>query len=399
VPGHLCMHLDIFTLGVATIFASALTGLLLLLAWLQDRGTIALALWGISFVMGSVAGGLLFARGRIPDTLSIDLANALLAAAYGLMWNAARAFDARPISRWVALAGAFIWLSACHVEAFHSSVTARVVLASAINGTYSFLTAFELWEGRWERLISRWPAIIFLLAHALILFTRALFAYMAPPTQDDLMQWSWTGISTVDSLFFVITLSFTLAMMAKERIQVHFQRVARIDPLTGVLNRGAFFMEGRRLMGRPATSDLPTAALIFDLDNFKQINDRYGHHAGDLALIKFCNTVTLQIGTDPVFGRLGGEEFGCLLPSTSLRSAMQIAENVRKAFEGTTIDLGAESFSVTVSIGAAINSQGSTDLDILLRAADRVLYRAKTGGRNRTEWEDVPSLGVALSPN
>ena len=212
------MHLDILTLGIASIFASALTGLLLLLAWLQDRSTIALALWGISFTMGAAAGGLLFARGRIPDPLSIEAANALLAAAYGMMWNAARAFDARPLSKYLALAGAFIWLIACQSEAFYSSITARVTVASAIGGTYSFLTALELWQGRSERLISRWPAIVFLLVHVLVLFTRGVFALLlAPSTQAELLQSSWTGISSLDSLFFVITLSFTVAMMVKER--------------------------------------------------------------------------------------------------------------------------------------------------------------------------------------
>ena len=110
--------LDLPTLFVTAVFASAVAGLLLLLSWLQNRNVAALALWAAAFIIGSVGVALIAERGNIPDIWSIVIANAITSAAYGLMWGGARNFNGRPTSMAFMLAGAVIWLLACQIGAF-----------------------------------------------------------------------------------------------------------------------------------------------------------------------------------------------------------------------------------------------------------------------------------------
>src|SRR5215470_18610409 len=122
------MVLDLPTLFVIAVLASAISGLLLLLSWLQNRNVAALALWATAFMLGSAGVALIAARGDIPDVWSITIANAIIATAYGIMWGGARNFDGRPTPMLPVLAGAAIWLLACQVEAFYANQYARTAL-------------------------------------------------------------------------------------------------------------------------------------------------------------------------------------------------------------------------------------------------------------------------------
>ena len=129
----------------------------------------------------------------------------------------------------------------------------------------------------------------------------------------------------------------------------------------------------------------PTALIMFDLDRFKSINDRYGHLAGDEVLIKFCRLATSSLRPNDLFGRIGGEEFACLLQVTGQRDALCLAERVRAAFEAVHHTIGDHRLGATVSVGVAIADDLSLDLDTLLKRADQALGRAKRAGRNCVE--------------
>ena len=137
-----------------------------------------------------------------------------------------------------------------------------------------------------------------------------------------------------------------------------------------------------------------TAALVlFDIDRFKEVNDTAGHQAGDAVLKAFAELVTASLRPGDLFGRLGGEEFACLLPKTSMAQALQLAEHIRSAFAGlpfpyldgrVTVSVGlAMSGEMTNEIAGKIVSGSDSELQVLLAAADRALYRAKADGRNR----------------
>ena len=309
------MSLDIPTLFVIAVFVSAVAGFLLLLSWLQNRNVRGLAFWASSLIIGSIGVALIAARGDISDTWSIAIANAILATAYGMVWAGVRNFDGRATSAPLVLAGAVIWLVACHIEAFFASLHARTALMSAIVVSYSLLAAWELWRGRREGLMFRLPVILLLLVHAAFFVARIPFAGALPlPTDSGELRTGWWTFTIFEAVFFAFFMAYFLGAMARERVALGFKQASLIDPLTGVGNRRAFFERGEKLLHRSAFEGRPAVLLLFDLDRFKDINDTFGHHVGDRALKAFCTVATAALRPDDLFGRVGGE----IAVSTSL---------------------------------------------------------------------------------
>src|ERR1700760_2687376 len=178
------MSLDIPTLFVIAAFVCAMAGFLLLLSWLQNRSVRGLAFWASALIIGSIGVALIAARGDVSDIWSIAIANAILATAYGMVWAGVRNFDGRATSAPLVLAGAVIWLVACHIQAFFTSLQARAALMSAIVVSYSVLAAWELWRGRREGLMYRLPVILLLLVHAAFFIARIPFAGALPLPTD-----------------------------------------------------------------------------------------------------------------------------------------------------------------------------------------------------------------------
>jgi diguanylate cyclase (GGDEF)-like protein len=215
------------------------------------------------------------------------------------------------------------------------------------------------------------------------------------PTDSENIHASWWIFITFEAVFFSFCIPYLLGGMAKERTVLGYKHASLIDPLTGVGNRRAFFERGEKLLHRSAFDRRPTVLLLFDLDGFKHINDTFGHHVGDQILTAFCGVATAALRPDDLFGRLGGEEFSCLLPHASLDKGLAVAERIRSNFEATTLEVGANTLAATVSVGIAMSIDQKRDLAGMIRAADRALYRAKAKGRNRVEYaSDIPEAQI-----
>ena len=158
------------------------------------------------------------------------------------------------------------------------------------------------------------------------------------------------------------------------------KRLSETDPLTGIMNRRRFFEQADKRYAKQA--DQPLAILVLDLDEFKAINDRHGHNAGDLVLQEFASRCSDVVGQDGLFARFGGEEFVALLSDTSECTAAQTAEAIRAAISARGFDIPGDTIDVTVSGGLAYRSSGE-DLSQTISRADEALYAAKHAGRNR----------------
>jgi len=159
--------------------------------------------------------------------------------------------------------------------------------------------------------------------------------------------------------------------------------LANIDPLTKSLTRRQFMSIAESEFKRYTRYHRPLSILILDADRFKKINDTYGHHAGDLALRSLSLVAMEQKRAQDTFGRLGGEEFGLLMPETALDNALVVAERIRKTWEQSPVNLDGELIHSTMSIGLAEAVPEDQSLEDLFRRADRMLYKAKAGGRNK----------------
>lgn len=165
------------------------------------------------------------------------------------------------------------------------------------------------------------------------------------------------------------------------------QRLIEIDYLTGLLNRRGMMNGLEKEVARQARQGGSMGLLLLDLDHFKQVNDSYGHAAGDLAICATANVLRSMKRSYDYAGRWGGEEFMLLLPECHEDELIAIAERIREAIRNLHIETGTQTFTFTVSIGAHYPSSPQT-LDAMLHQADKALYAAKDAGRNcvRTSW-------------
>ncbi len=374
--------IDLPTLFAVTVFVSVIGGLLLIFAWMQNRNTPALAIWGTGYLMGATAAALLALHGFMPNSWSVCSANVLICGAYGMMWGGARSFEGRRIHIALMATGAVIWIVAFQFDRFAQSTTARIDLVSIVLASYALLAARELWYARDRELISRWPTLVLIVAHAGFLLARIPFAkVLTASVNSGQPQGPIVTVMAFQMLFANVCLPFLRVAMSKERGELEQRKAALTDALTGVANRRAFFERGAQLLEVAIADRRPAALLLFDLDRFKEVNDTAGHQAGDRVLKSFCDLVAGSIRPGDLFGRLGGEEFACLLVGASMAHALNTAEGLRREFAALSVP-GLEA-NATVSVGVAMARETGRSLSALLATADRALYRAKADGRNR----------------
>lgn len=385
------MNLDVNTLFLVTIYVEAILGLLLLFAWVQNTAIYAVAWWGFADLLRAASIALFGRYGSVPDVISIDLANAVLLTSFAFTWNGARQFDHRK-PNWILLfGGAVLWLVICHIPGIASSWDLRVLGGSGIITAYTWAAAYEFWRGRNESLVSRWPAIFMLFAHGSLYLLRAPVGAMLPWRTDDndMYHSVWMTVLSFEALLFTISIAFILLAMAKERTEHRYKTASLIDPLTGIANRRAFLEDGEAQLRRQLNDPRPTAVMLLDLDNFKTINDRFGHAMGDRVLQLFAEIGSSCMHRLDVFGRLGGEEFAIVLVNATRERALAVAEEIRSSFADATREVDGKPVGGTVSIGMVISYDAVLDLSALLAQADHALYRAKDNGRNRVEIASI----------
>jgi diguanylate cyclase (GGDEF)-like protein len=383
------MSLDVNTLFLVTIYVEAILGLLLLFAWVQNTAIYAVAWWGFADLLRAASVMLFGMYGSVSDLISIDLANAILFTAFAVTWTGARVFDHRK-PKWILMfGGAGLWLVLCRIPAIQGSWDLRLLFSSGIITAYTWATAYEFWRGRSEPLVSRWPAIFMFFAHGALYLLRTPFGAMLAPVNNQVFASVWITVLSFEALLFTIAIAFILLAMAKERTEHRHKTASLIDPLTGIANRRAFLQDAEAQLKRQMVEPRPMAVLLLDLDNFKGINDRFGHAIGDRVLQMFAEVGSGCMRRYDIFGRLGGEEFAALLVDTSRERALAVAEEIRSSFVEVTGVVEGKPVVATVSIGVVISYDAVLDLSALLAQADHALYRAKDNGRNRIEIASI----------
>ena len=378
------MQLHIPTLALVAVFVTVILGALLLFSWRRDQSTDALAWWGGGYLVGGLSFALLSARGEIPNVFSIEIANGLLLLGYSFLLAGTRAFSGRETPVTVFLIAPLIWLTAMQVPAIASDIDLRVVIISSLQFALIALMAYEFWRERAEPLLSRWPTIILLATHAVILIGRMIVVMVTPiMSHEDLFRSPVFAVMAFGTVLYTIAFAFLLLSMTKERTEMRHRIAALIDPLTGLPNRRAFMIDAEATIAARVSRSAPIAVLLADLDRFKAINDVYGHAIGDRVLTVFAASLHRCLGANDLAGRIGGEEFAILLPENGEAAALALAEHIRAVFADAAAEIGGHAVAATVSIGVAASRIGGHDLGGLLGRADSALYQAKEAGRNR----------------
>jgi diguanylate cyclase (GGDEF)-like protein len=383
------MSLDTPTLYLVATLVAAMLGAMLLYFGRQEKIP-ALNWWGIAYILGAVSVAIWsLASAILGDTLSLAF-NAVGFVACGMMWNAARVFHGRGPS-WTGLfLGAAAWIGVV-ASAAADAEALRMTTGAAIVALYAGLTARELWTERRKALQQRWPASVVPLLHGFVLMLPILLGDLLR-TEDGRFAQMWVTAFTVNLVLYAVGTVFIIFMLVSDRTVKAHKAAASADPLTGMFNRRGFAEATSRMIQREADAGRPVTVMIFDIDHFKSINDRFGHPAGDEVLKVFASVVTNSLRITDLCGRIGGEEFAAMVPCT-IAEAVHAADRIREAFEACGIVIDDGPVVTTVSIGVAGGPAG-TDLDILLASADTALYQAKRGGRNRVQVAEEEPLSL-----
>jgi diguanylate cyclase (GGDEF)-like protein len=386
------MHLDLLTLVAMGSFNAICAGTVLLVAWSQNRKTLTLALWGLAYIIDAAGIASLLLAAALNQPAWALFGSISLAFAPGLVWKAARTFDAKPAQLSFALLGAVVVGVAGTVPGMRFAAGSLNLVFSAV---YMLATATSLWLERNELLKARRPLIVLTALHAVVLLI-GLYSSLngslglgeLPPIM------SLFGFIHFESIVFNLGTAVFVLALVKERSEAASERNARIDSLTGIANRAAFMEAAGRVLELCRRESAPVSVIMCDLDRFKLINDTHGHAIGDAVIKKFCEISTDALWPNDVFGRIGGEEFAMVLPRASIEAAQARAERIRASFAEACYFIEDRQVNATVSCGLSVSVNAEETLSELLKNADLALYRAKTEGRNRVR-ADHPKPDVS----
>ena len=348
----------------------------------KDIGGIGEWAWGCLVI---VAGAfLLSARDAAPPFVSIVCANTLIIGGIFLMHISVRRFAGfqAGYQKWIlpllAVFALLVWLTV-----FDDSYRGRLVLVTLTNMTLFAASAHVIYRMKKRGFPEKFTAIVFT-ATALVSLARFLVAVTGHGTTDyrndnSLIQHVYLATFSIA----LISSSLGFMLMVTKRVQERLEYAASHDDLTGTYTRATFFELLAREIERSRRHSQCVSLLIMDIDDFKLVNDRYGHPAGDKVIKTFASVASAELRSHDVLCRYGGEEFAVLLPNTGLDEAGAVAERIRRVFSSVmTIDDMPPS---TVSVGVGSAHGGQADMAQLIESADQALYIAKKLGKNRVE--------------
>lgn len=363
----------------------------------ESKKSLTLSTWAIAKQCQAAAWFLLYFRGVVPELLAGPVANALLLA--GLAFDAGALWEAYGRTRWRNYLYPALSVAAGLLLAFHvldSGPGWRLAAGSLFVGFFflaGVLALMRAWRG--GSMLRRF-LVVAMAALTLVVVGRGLLTAAYP---DGL---SWISPNLMQLFGFggfylmMLTNAFGYLLLSREKLQSELERLETTDPLTDVPNRRGFYQALGPWMALARRPGQPTALILLSLDQFKRVNDSYGHAAGDAALKTMVETCKKQLRDSDLMGRLGGAEFAIQLPRTSLEDALMVAERMRRAIEAMPVKAERAVIKLTASMGVTtIRADDSTVS--LFKRADEALQAAKVRGENQVAQPPEPLSMEALS--
>lgn len=378
------MILDTRTIFLITFFNVLIMGVGIFAAARTYEGQVqrSMSAWARACLIVIAGWVLIGLRGAIPSFLSIIIASVFLHFGVAEYYHSLRLFDGQRISRRYTNA---LVITATALIAFflyiHEHLFLRIVISSLV---LMFLFALSGWKllrppktssFTMRRFVCLGFAIMFI-----VYMVRTVLILKSPPALPTML--ANTTLQTfvfggTSMGFLTITLGYLLMCTACFNDQLKY--LAATDPLTGLYNRRALTDLSQRELDRARRSGEPPAFLIIDVDDFKTVNDRYGHDAGDAALQAISSHLKSVLRSHDVVSRFGGDEFAALLPVTTETEAQKIAERLSAVVRNTPLLFNHQEIRLSISIGVAVSDLEQPYFNDLLHRADQSLYSGKKG--------------------
>lgn len=380
-------NLDIRTLSLTLVLFCWLYGLGLFLTSMGQQRPTATRLWAIAIICEGCGFLLLGLRAYIPEIASVLIANLLLVIAMVLTQRGIESFRQSPPIHWLfhALPLLLMLWGFYHFTFISPNVNARIELISLLLSLLAFSCVWSL-RNRGEETLSLARALTGLVFAGFggFMLLRTFWTLSESSIPDFMQAGALHAFAFLVYLLMISGKSFGFIWMQNQLITNALSALARTDGLTGVLNRRTLLEGLQQELDRTERYTHALTLVMLDIDHFKSINDRYGHVAGDHALVELAKHLRRSLRKQDLIGRFGGEEFVLVLPDTDSDKAFEVIERVRSELERLQIGPQNHPFSITASFGIAEFGRHGNSADQLLQQADSAMYTAKAQGRNRT---------------
>lgn len=385
------MLLDVRTLGILSAFMPFVLGIIMSIYWRERRTYEGFGRWVLANFVFGVGYIQISLRGILPDFFSIVLGNAATIYAEILIYEGIRLFYGRPaFSKWNSFVFVLYLVLHTYFTYLNPNINIRIAIIS--------LTLFILiWRSGLSlinspllelRRTTRTAGIVFLLT-ALLPLARSFHALLQNQPIDlfaDPMS-SWFALFGLVSIliwtFYFFLINSARLEMDLEAARVELTQLAMTDPLTGLYNRRHFFERAEIEFQRATRQEHSISFLLMDVDGFKNINDNYGHDAGDEVMLYLSSILPAEIRVFDLVARFGGDEFIIMLVHVHQEQAYEIAERIRERVSQSPMTFESRTFNVQLSVGVASFDPKDDNLKTILKRADIALYLAKQHGRNR----------------
>ncbi|WP_219405686.1 GGDEF domain-containing protein [Pseudomonas sp. Colony2] len=386
------MALDPITILVLTIALAGAAALYLAVEWRNVREP-SLLYWTAGFAIISVGSTLALLRASGLLLIGIWFANGLLITAHWLFLLGVARFTQVRLSRaWYLMFVA--WFAMLLLPEGQSWSRAMLLANSLLVALPTLRASFLLRPHGRSLSVGAVQLRYVLLAHGLFYLAKSLVA-IVPGTLIDLTAFRGEiiQVSLVEGAMAIMLIALSMTGTERYRREEQIARLAARDPLTALYNRRALEMRAPSLLNEVSQAR-PGALLLIDIDNFKLINDLYGHTAGDRLLVALSEMIRAQLPDDSLAARLGGDEFVILLNDTSNARIVALGSALREQFHQAASQAFATPEAVTLSIGASLFDTPPASLAALIEQGDAALYECKRGGRNRIRLVDRTAVGA-----
>ncbi len=386
------MALDPITILVLTIALAGAAALYLAVEWRNVREP-SLLYWTAGFAIISVGSTLALLRASGLLLIGIWFANGLLITAHWLFLLGVARFTQVRLSRaWYLMFVA--WFAMLLLPEGQSWSRAMLLANSLLVALPTLRASFLLRPHGRSLSVGAVQLRYVLLAHGLFYLAKSLVA-IVPGTLIDLTAFRGEiiQVSLVEGAMAIMLIALSMTGTERYRREEQIARLAARDPLTALYNRRALEMRAPSLLSEVSQAR-PGALLLIDIDNFKLINDLYGHTAGDRLLVALSEMIRAQLPDDSLAARLGGDEFVILLNDTSNARIVTLGCALCEQFHQAASQAFATPEAVTLSIGASLFDTPPASLAALIEQGDAALYESKRGGRNRIRLVDRTAVGA-----
>ena len=387
------MPLDPPTMLALSIALAAAAALSLAIEWRHVREP-SLLFWSAGFATITVGSTLALMRSSGFLLIGIWFANGLLVTAHWLfLLGVARFTQARLARGWYLIF--VVWLGMLLMPEDPSWSKVMLIVNSLLVALLMLRASLLLRPHGKSLSVGAGQLRYVLLIHGLFYLAKAITAAV-PGTLIDLAAFRGQiiQISLIEGAMAIMLIALSMTGTERHRREKRIERLAARDPLTALYNRRALEARAPRLL-ELASSTRPGALLLIDIDNFKLVNDLYGHTAGDRLLITLSELIRSVLPQGSLAARLGGDEFVILLSNTSNERIVTLASALREKFQHAAEQGFATPQAVTLSIGASLFEQPPASLEALIELGDAALYASKRSGRDNIRFVDSAS-GTAL---